>query len=281
MPETITVYEPDNSLKKGYLNIFREIGHDLKENRWLTWQLFKRDFIATYRQSFIGILWAFIIPLITVGTFVIMNQSGIIDVGSISTPYPIYAIFGIAYWQLFSTGLVNCSNSLVNAGPMVVKINFSKKSLVISALGQSIVSFLVQFILICILFIIYGFIPDISLLLTIFFMIPIILLTLGFGFLLSILNGIARDIGNLISVLVTFLMFLTPILYSKPDSGFLLTLTLINPLYYLITAPRELMLLGTMSEWLGYLISCIFSIIIFVLSLVIFHLTETRVTERI
>ncbi|MHA1131892.1 MAG: ABC transporter permease, partial [Candidatus Helarchaeota archaeon] len=204
-----------------------------------------------------------------------------LNVGSISIPYPIYAIFGIAFWQLFSTGLVNCSNSLVNAGPLIVKINFSKKSLVISALGQSIVSFLIQFILVCILFFVYGFIPSITIILAIFFMIPILLITLGLGLLLSILNGVVRDIGNLISVVVTFLMFLTPILYVKPDSGILSMLTTLNPLYYLISAPREFILIGTMSEWVGFTISCFISITIFIICLIIFHLTETRVAERI
>jgi len=62
-PITITTYEPDNSLKKGYLSIFKEIFNEIKKNRWLTYQLFKRDFFAIYKQSFIGVFWAvFIVP---------------------------------------------------------------------------------------------------------------------------------------------------------------------------------------------------------------------------
>ncbi|MFX0125399.1 MAG: hypothetical protein ACFFAE_17350 [Candidatus Hodarchaeota archaeon] len=57
MTETITTYEPDNTLKKGYLNIFKEIFNEIKENWRFTYQLFKKDFLSIYRQSFIGILW--------------------------------------------------------------------------------------------------------------------------------------------------------------------------------------------------------------------------------
>jgi len=281
MSEKITVYEPDNSIKKGYLNIFREIGSDLKNNRWLTWQLFKRDFIAAYRQSFIGILWAFIIPLISVSTFVILSQSGILNLGSIAVPYPIFAVLGMAFWSLFSMGLIACSNSLINAGSMIVKINFSKKSLVIASMGQSIVTFIIQFVLVCILFAIYGVIPNIAILLVIPLMIPVLLLTLGLGFLLAVLNGIVRDVGNLLSVLITFLMFLTPILYNIPESGILAVFSRYNPIYYLISGARELILFGTISEWEGFLISCLLSVIIFIVSIIIFHLTETRVSERI
>ena len=281
MTDEITVYEPDNSLKKGYLHIFKEIYGDIKKNRWLTYQLFKRDFLAAYRQSFIGIFWAFIIPIISVLTFIVLDQSGVLNIGVTSVPYPIFAILGMAYWQLFSTGIIASSNSLVAAGPMIVKIRFSKKSLVIASFGQSLIAFLVQFVLVIILFFVLGVQPHISILLAVVFMVPIILFALGLGFLLAILNGIVRDAGNLISIFMTFLMFLTPILYVKPDSGILLTLTTYNPIYYLVTAPREFMLTGVMTEWLGFTIACILSVVIFLICLVVFHITEYRIAERV
>ena len=281
MPEIITTYEPDNSLKKGYLSIFSEILNEFKKNKWLTYQLFKRDFFALYKQSFIGVLWAFIIPLVSVGTFIILNRSGIFSIGDINVPYPIYAIFGMAFWQLFSTGLITSSHSLVKAGSMIVKINFSKKSLVIASAGQSIVSFLIQITLVIILFIYYKITPSSAILLIPIFMIPIMLLTIGLGFIFSLLNGIVRDIGNILSILMTFLMFLTPILYAKPSTGILARITNYNPLYYLTSVPRELALTGTISEWKGFLISSTISIFIFIICLIVFHLTETRVAERI
>jgi len=281
MVKIITTYEPDNSIKKGFLHIFKEIFNELKKNKWLTYQLFKRDFFALYKQSFFGILWAIIVPLISVATFIILNRAGVFSIGDIDIPYPLYAILGMSFWQLFSSGLIACTNSLVNAGPMVVKINFSRKSIVIASFGKSFISFLVQLILAAILFVIYGIIPDIAILLIPILLIPIILFTLGIGFILSLLNGIMRDIGNVISSIIVFLLFLTPVLYAKPSTGLLTKITNYNPLYYLISTPREFLLTGNISEWKGYLISSIISIIIFVLCLVIFHLTETRITERI
>jgi lipopolysaccharide transport system permease protein len=216
-----------------------------------------------------------------VGTFIILNRSGIFSFGDINVPYPIYAILGMAFWQLFSTGLITSSNSLVKAGSMITKINFSKKSLVIASAGQSIVSFLIQLTLVIILFIYYKIAPSTAMLLIPLFMIPIMLLTLGLGFIFSLLNAIVRDIGNILSILMTFLMFLTPILYAKPSTGILARITNYNPLYYLTSVPRELVLTGTISEWKGFLISSVISIFIFIICLIVFHLTETRVAERI
>ena len=281
MTEIITTYEPDNSLKKGYLSIFSEIYNEYKRSKWLTYQLFKRDFFAIYKQSFIGVLWALIIPLVSVGTFIVLNSSGVFTIGDINVPYPIYAILGMAFWQLFATGLVASSDSLVKAGPMIAKINFSKKALVIASTGQSLVSFLIQLVLVCILFVYYGIAPSIAIFLIPIVIIPIMFLTLGLGFIFALLNGVMRDIGNMISMLMTFLMFLTPVLYAKPNSGILAQVTNYNPLYYLVSAPRSLVLQGAIPELKGFLIASVISVIVFTICLIVFHLTETRVTERI
>lgn len=277
----ITIYEPDNSIKKGYISLGKEILLELKQNKWLVYQLFKRDFFAIYKQSLIGVFWAFIVPLISVGTFIILNRSGIFEFGEIEVPYPIYAILGMAFWQLFSTGLLSTSNSLVKAGSMLVKINFSKKSLVIASAAQSLIPFTVQFVLVCVLFFVYDVSPSVRIVFFPFFMIPILLFTLGFGFVLSLFNSVIRDIGNALSVFMTFLMFLTPVLYAKPKIGILIPITRFNPLFYLISVPRELILKGTMSEWKGFLLSVGFAFFVFIVGLVVFHLTETRVTERL
>jgi len=281
MSEIITTYEPDNSLKKGYFGIIKEIFNEIRDNHWLIYQLFKRDFFAIYKQSFIGVLWAVIIPIVSVATFILLRSSKVFFMGEIDVPYPIFAILGMAFWQFFSRGIVAASNSLVNAGSMIAKINFSKKSLVIASMGQAIVVFLVQFILVILLLIYYQFTPNIAILLIPFMLIPLFLMTLGFGFILSLLNGIMRDIGNIISTLMTFLMFLTPVLYARPQTGILAQITRFNPFYYLISAPRELVLKGTILEMRGFISSIILSIIVFLVFTIIFHLTETRVTERV
>jgi len=279
--EKIVVYEPDNSIKKGYALIFREIYRDIVDNKWLTYQLFKRDFVATYKQSLFGIFWAILLPIISVGTFIILSRAGLFSIGEIQIPYPIYAILGMAFWQIFSAGIIGSSNALIKAGSMITQINFSKKSLVFASAGQSIVSFVIQFVLVCLLFMFYGIAPSWAILLVPIMVIPIILLMLGLGLVLSLLNGIMRDVGNVISLLMTFLMFLTPILYAKPTKGVLMVITQFNPLYYLIAGARNLILSGTIVEPEGFVISTAGSMVIFIVSLVGFHLTETRISERI
>lgn len=281
MSNKISVYLPDNSLRKGYFFIFKEIFNEIKDNKWLTYQLFKRDFFAIYKQSFIGFFWAIIVPLVSVGTFILLNRSGIFSIGKISMPYPIYAILGLAFWQLFAAGIVAGSNSLVKAGGMITKINFSKKSLVIASMGQAIISFIIQIVFVLVLFAAYKVSPNIKILLIPVLLLPVLLFTIGIGFILALLNGIFRDISNILSILITFLMFLTPILYVKPKSGLLMHITNYNPLYYLVAAPRDIIISGSSPAMHGFLISTFFSVFIFIFCIVAFHLTETRVAERI
>lgn len=234
-----------------------------------------------YRQAIIGVLWALIIPLVSLATFILLNASGVFNVGAISVPYPIYALLGLLLWQVFATILIATTSSLVNAGAMVRKINFSKKALVLASAGQSLVPFIIQVVLLSALFLYYRVTPSVYTLLIPIVVVPVILLSLGLGFLLSLANAVARDVGSMVSILMGFLLFLTPILYLKPSTGILAKIADINPLYYLVSSARDVLLKGTTSEWMGWVVSCLLSLAVFMFGLVVFHLTEVRVAERV
>ena len=279
-PHTV-IYEPDNSLKKGYGQLLGEIISEIISNRWLTYQLFRRSFFSMYKQSFLGILWMIILPIINVAVFAVLNNSGIFNIGKIEVPYPIYAICGMAFWQIFAVGLGSSANALTSAGDMVTRINFSKKSLVFAPIGRTMVSFLIQLILVGVLLLVYRIIPGPGILLVPVVVFSIVLLTLGLGFLVSIMNAIVNDIGNILSLGITFLMYLTPVLYANPKIGILSHATQYNPMYHFVSAGRDLILNGQITEVQGFLYSAVFSAAFFTAGLVIFHLTETRIAERI
>lgn len=277
----VVTYEPDNSLKKGYSQIFAEIISEIISNRWLTYQLFRRSFFSMYKQSFLGILWMVILPIANVGVFAVLNNSGIFNIGEIEVPYPIYAICGLAFWQIFAVGVGTCANALTSTGDMVTRINFSKKSLIFAPMAKTMISFLIQLILLGILFLFYRTVPSPGILLVPIVVLPIVFLTLGLGFLVSILNAVVRDIGSILGLGITFLMYLTPVLYAKPRIGILSHMTQYNPMYYFISTGRDLIFYGRLNEVQGFIFSTLFSVVLFVVALVIFHLTETRIAERI
>lgn len=276
----VHVYRPDQQIGWGP-RIWREMVSELVGSRELIWRLLVRDFMARYKQTVLGIGWALIMPLVAVGTFVFLNRSGILNVGDIDIPYPAYALLGLTIWQLFSSGLVACSNAIVSGGSMVVKIYFPKECLVIASLGQVMFETLVRIGLLVLVFAVFRVTPRWT---AIFFpvaILPLLMLTLGLGLLLSLLNAILRDIGNMVSLLTTFLLFLTPVVYPVPSEGTFATFSAYNPLAALVTGARDVVVTGYLTEPIRYGWASVLSLAVFLISWRLFHMAETRMAERV
>jgi lipopolysaccharide transport system permease protein len=251
------------------------------KSRELIIRLFLRDIQARYKQSVFGILWSFIIPLFTVGTFVYLNYSGVFNLGETDIPYPAYALLGITIWQLFASGLNACAGSLAGAGNLIGKINFAKESLIFSSFAQAIFDFVISFILVAGIFIIYHIIPSWTTIFLPLALIPLILLTLGLGFIFSVLNAVVRDTSRILSFAITFFLFLTPVLYPPPTIEPMATLNRLNPIGILVIGARDLVIKGSFTQPNEFLYASVFSIIIFLLSWRAFHMMEPRLAERV
>lgn len=258
--------------------MWRELG----SARELIWRLFLRDFSAKYRQSALGVLWAVIMPLIIVGMFVGMNRSGILNIEDVGIPYALYAIIGLTVWNVFTVGLTATSNALVGAGAMVVKINFPKVALVLAASGQSLVELLIRMVLIALAFVYFGVVPSLpGLFVGIVCLLPIYLLMVGMGFVLSLASGVLRDIPNVLNIGLMMVMLLTPVVYPITGESFLARANVWNPLNYLVNVPRDFMVRGH-SEFLGeFMWAALLSVIVFYTGWRLFYLAQTKIAERI
>jgi lipopolysaccharide transport system permease protein len=186
----------------------------------------------------------------------------------------------LTVWQIFAGGLVQCSNAIVAGGSMVVKINFPKETLVVAALGQTLVDFVVRLLLVVAALVLYRIMPPWQ---AVFFplaILPMLLFTLGLGLFLSLANAIFRDIASIVTLLATFLMFVTPVLYPA-NSGLFAKVSAYNPLAVMVTAPRDLIFFGTISNAWQFAWSSALAIAIFAVSWRVFHLAEMRMAERI
>jgi len=274
----IQIYEPNKQLKLGFM-IWSQMFEEFWESRELIWRLFIRDLTAKYKQSLLGYIWIMIMPFIAIGTFMYLNKAGILVIGETELPYPLFALIGFSVFQLFSTGINSGCQSLVSAGDMIAKINFPREVLVFSSIAYALFEFLIKLFLIVILFIVYKFVPSWGILLLPFSLLPILILTLGLSLILSLINGILRDTANVVALLSTFLMFLTPVFYPLREQPF--SFVHFNPLAPLINAPRDLIAYGYIKEPTAFYIASAFSIIVFLISWRIFHLVETKIPERI
>ena len=274
-----TVYSSKRDRSLG-LNTWLVMFKELWSSRELIWQLMQRDFSARYRQSMLGYIWAILPPLTTVIIFTYLTSHRVLPIGKLDMPYPVFALWNICVWQLFASSILTCTNSLVASGSLVTKINFPKSALIFASLGQPIFEFLIRLLI----FIVVAMFYDVPIYWTLLFMpillFPMLLMALGAGFFLSILNLIIRDIGSAVGVLLTFGMFAAPVLYPPPISYPFVLVNYLNPISPFLIATQDLLADGSLLEIKALSIAVFFSILLFLLGWRIFQLTIIRLIER-
>ncbi len=283
--DTKVIYTPKGSIIEGREGFFlktRLMWFELVSARGLVWRLFVRDFCAKYRQSVLGVVWAILMPLITVGLFIGMNRSGVLTIKDVGMPYPLYAIIGITIWSLFTVGLTACTNSLVDAGAMVVKINFPKVALILAASGQGVIELLIRMVLIAITFLYFGVAPSWSgLVIGLLCIVPIYLFMAGIGFVLSLAAGVMRDIVNVLNIVLMAVMLLSPILYPIPGDSFMSRANVWNPFNYLVNVPRDFIVKGHTEFFTEFVLIALLSVVVFYIGWKLFYLAQTKIAERI
>jgi len=274
------VYTPDAHLGFGW-HVWREMARELIQSRELMWRLFLRDLSARYRQSVFGYVWAVMPAIVTVVTFTYLKGSGTLPIGQTNMPYPAYVLLGMSVWQLFATGLTRTTQSLVQASAIITKINFAREALVLAAFGESIFNFLIRIVLIAGVFAWFGIVPVWTVIFVPFVLIPLALMTVGLGFILSIANGVFRDIGNSLGLVLTFAMFLTPVIYPPPTQWPKVLINYLNPVSPFIIATRDLTTKGTLSQPDGLFYASVAGLLVFLVAWRIFHLAMSRIAERV
>jgi lipopolysaccharide transport system permease protein len=277
----LRVYEPVGGRGGGLLSLARQIAADIGGSGWLTFQLLRRDLVATSKQSIAGALWFVILPLFGVAAFVVLNRAGVLAPGDVHLPYPVYAVGGLAFWQLFAMGSAAGAHSLTSSAALIGKINFSRKALVIASQGRAWVTFLVHLALLLGFQFWFGVPVRATMLLAPLLALPMLLLGLAAAFVLAIANALVRDVATSTPLVLNLLLLSTPILYEIPGRGVLSRLTHVNPFYHLVAGPRDLLLLGTLPNAVGFLLSVVFAVFALAGALLAFHVAEQRVVERL
>jgi lipopolysaccharide transport system permease protein len=215
-----------------------------------------------------------------VAVFTFLSRTRVLTIGQTSFPYVSYAIWSIGVWQLFSASLQACTNSLTSAGSLVTKVNFPKEALLFGAIGQPLFDFLVRLIPVIIVFIWQGVVPAWQALFLPFVFVPILLLALGFGFVLAIANLLLRDIGNALGIVLTFGMFLAPIVYPPPVDWPFVLINILNPFSPLLIATQDLIGTGHLSRPATFTFACLFSFLVFSLGWRFFRTAICRIAEK-
>jgi lipopolysaccharide transport system permease protein len=276
-PEQIEVVYAPSGVRRNGLVGWRIIVKELLGSGRLIWLLVLRDISIRYRQSVLGYVWAVIPQIVTVCAFAMLNAWRVVPMGKTAIPYVIYAAWGISVWQLFAGSLSACTTSLAAAGSLVTKINFPRECLVIAAIGQPVFDFLVRLVPVFAVFAWYGVTPSWSVIFLPLFLLPVTLLAVGFGFILSVAHVAIKDTGNALGTTLTIGMFLTPVLYPPPVRWPFTLINAMNPLSPLLSATQDLIALGSLARPDSFAAGSVFALLVFLVGWRIFRVTIVRV----
>lgn len=275
-PAAEVLYMPQG-VRRGGVDGWQIMFQELAESRRLIWLLILRDISVRYRQSILGYVWALVPQIATVTVFAFLHSSRVLPIGGTKIPYIAYSLWGISVWQLFAGCLTNCANSLTASGSLVTKINFPREALVIAALGQPAFDFVVRLIPVITVFIWCGVLPSWESVFIPLLLVPVLLLALGLGFVLSIANLVIRDTANALGTALTIGMFLTPVLYPPPVRWPFYLINFCNPLSPLLAASQDLIAEGFLTKPEMLTAACIFSTALFLAGWRAFRITILRV----
>ncbi|NNC87300.1 MAG: ABC transporter permease [Akkermansiaceae bacterium] len=242
-------YGPDPLLRRPGA-LLREMATDLLRSRELAWRLFVRDVSARYRQSILGYVWAFLPPIAATATFVFLRSTGVFSMGETAIPYAAFALIGMVLWQTFVDAMQYPLRSLTAAKPMLTKINFPREAILLAALGEVLFNFIIRLVLLVAVFLWFQISPPATAWLFPFGVVAIIALGYMIGILLAPLGMLYQDVGQGLTLLTTFWLFVTPVLYPAPQAGLATVLNHWNPVSPLVTTSRDWLTTGP-SEHLG------------------------------
>lgn len=278
MPATI-VYSPEAQIRKPG-QLIRSMWRDLKASRELAWRLFVRDVSARYRQSLLGVLWAFVPPLITSVIFIVLQSRAVINFGETAIPYPVYVLIGTLLWQLFADALNAPLRSVTAAKSMLAKINFPREALIVSAIYMVLFDLLIKLAILTIVFILFRLQPTWALLLAPLPMLTLVLLGIAAGLLLTPLGVLYTDIGTSLPVVVQLLFFVTPVVYSPPESLPFSAIAYLNPVSPPLIATRDLIATGAINNIVPFVTVAVLSLTLLVIAWVVYRVAMPIIIER-
>lgn len=232
---------------QGILNILKQ--------RVLINQFIRREISARYKGSYLGILWSIVTPLfmLTIYTFVfsvVFQAKWGTTAETNKLEFAVVLFAGLLVFNVFSE-VISRSPSLILSNPNYVKkVVFPLEILPIVALGSALFHAMIS---LTILIVVMGiFMHNISWTILFFplILIPFCLFTLGISWIIASLGVFIRDVGQIINIVLTGLMFLSPVFYpisSVPEE--LKFLYWLNPMTYVIEETRRVIIWGEVPHW--------------------------------
>lgn len=214
---------------------------ELKNNKELIWNLSKNDFKTKYAGSYLGIVWAFIQPIVTTLLYWFVFEFGLKSGSPINNvPFILWLMGGLVPWFFFQEALMNATNCMMEYSYLVKKVVFKISILPVVKIISSLFVHLVFMGFLLFVSQIYGFYISEYTIQLLYYLICMFILVLGISYVTSAVVIFFKDLGQIINILLQVGMWGTPIMwsYSMLPEKYHWILNL-NPIYYIVEGYRD------------------------------------------
>jgi homopolymeric O-antigen transport system permease protein len=256
----------------------RELWH----YRELMFRLVWRDIVVRYKQTFLGVAWALLVPALTTTVYVIVfGKFAKFPHGT--TAYPSLTAAGVIPMQYFASAVTASSTSLTANLPLVTKVYFPRILLPLAAVVVPLFDLVVALPVLLVLMAVYNTWPDsFAVLLAPAFLGLAVMTALGIGFLLSTLTARWRDVPYMIPVFLQILPLISGVMYALDQIPtkwqWLFSL---NPMSAVIAGWRWAVIGETAPNWGQTAVSASVALLLFAAGLAVFRSYEPRFADTI
>lgn len=249
--------------------------------RSLAWRMFLRDTRATYRQSFLGYVWLLLPALANTLVWVFLNGAKVVNIDSGDVPYPLFVFTGTVLWTAFNGSLVGAMSVIDEARGTLAKVNFPHESLVLSALGKSLLNTAATAVFVLPFLFVYHIPFRSEMLLFPLGILATMICSTALGLIVVPLTALFSDLSRAIHLGLRFGFFLTPVIFPVPLTGWGHKLMMINPATSLFVTSRSWLIGGEPPMYLGFGIVTLVSVLLLVFAVVTLKVSLPHIIERI
>ena len=272
----VKIYSAKKVAKLGYGAWIK----DFKASKGLAMQLTRRDIKAQYRQSLLGVFWAFFIPLFNSMTWIFLQMTGIIKLADTDIPYPLYVFIGTMLWQIFTESIVSPIQQVNASKAILSKINFPREAILLSGIYKVLFNAFIKILILVPVVFIFGVVPDWTVVLFPFAVLSMVLVGFTIGLWLTPLGTLYSDIGRVIPMVTQLLMYLSPVVFMIPTTGISAIIFKWNFITPLLMTARDFLTAGNL-EWLNYfLIVNGITLVVLLFAWFVFKITMPVIIER-
>lgn len=221
------------------MHLFRDI-KDIFGKRELIFTLAQSDFKKKFVGSFLGVIWMFVQPIVTVLIYFFIFQLGFRSQPVADVPYVLWLIPGIVPWFFFSEAWGGATNCLYEYQHLVKKMLFKVSILPVIKITASFFVHLIFIWIMLAVYLLFGESPSLWWLQMFYYSFCAAFLALGLSYITASANAFFKDMGQLVQVILQIGMWAAPIMWSEtmmPEKfRFIVKL---NPFYYIVEGYRD------------------------------------------